>query len=113
MKTYTLAEACDLLNAERTTILDLVDVGEIPAAKIGRSWVFREQDLDAYLADKVRRQTAERQARATEAINLRVRNRNKSESATTGARTGRRQYPDLQAIGQPATAQVSVSQSHT
>lgn len=94
MKTYTLEEACSYLNAERTTVLDLIDVGEIPAAKIGRGWVFRLEDLDSYLVKKVREQTAERRARAEErrVSELLPRSRNVSESAKHGSR-GRRRRP--------------------
>lgn len=116
MNTYNLEEACDKLNAERTTVLDLVDVGEIPAAKIGRSWVFREEDLTEYLAKTVREQTAERKVRAEErAAGERSRSRNKSESSLHGNRTRRRRLPVLpdppQPSGQPAAAQVGVAHS--
>lgn len=114
MQTYTLEGACGYLKAERTTVLDLVDVGEIPAAKIGRSWVFREEDLAEYLAKKIREQTAERKARAEErSAENRARNRNKSESSQHGNRTRRRRLPVLpelpQPVSQPAAAQVGVA----
>lgn len=111
MNTYDLEGTCAKLNAERTTVLDLVDVGEIPAAKIGRSWVFREEDLDEYLAKKIREQTAERRARAEEraAAERLSRKRNVSESAKFGNRTRRRRelpvLPDLpEPVGEPAAA---------
>lgn len=116
MNTCGLEGACAKLNADRTTVLDLVDVGEIPAAKIGRSWVFREEDLDDYLAKKIREQTAERRARAEERATAErlSRKRNVSESAKFGNRTRRRREPPAlpelpEPVGQPAAAQVGVA----
>ena len=83
-----------MLNADRTTVLELIDVGELPAAKIGRAWVVRQEDLSDYLAERVRRQTAERRARAEDRKDNEViaRNRNRSESAASGRR---RKIPPL------------------
>ena len=60
MKTYSFTGAAEFLNTSETTFGDLVTTGQIPGAKIGQSWVFREDDLDAYLRREVDRQTAER-----------------------------------------------------
>lgn len=35
MITYTVEEAATILKADRTTVLDLIDIGEIEAAKFG------------------------------------------------------------------------------
>lgn len=60
MKTYDIHEAAEFLKVDRTTALDLAGSGELPGAKVGRSWVFLESDLVEYLRDRVRQQTNER-----------------------------------------------------
>ena len=58
--TYTRESAAQFLNISMSQMDDLISSGTIPAAKISKAWVIREDDLDDYLADKVRIQTAER-----------------------------------------------------
>jgi excisionase family DNA binding protein len=62
MKTYDIHEAADFLKVDRSTALDLAGSGALPGAKVGRSWVFLESDLEEYLRDQVRRQTEERRS---------------------------------------------------
>lgn len=59
-RTYSFDDACDYLHISSTSLSDLIAIGEIPAAKISRSWVLRDEDLHRYLSDQVRIQTEER-----------------------------------------------------
>ncbi|MBW5284472.1 helix-turn-helix domain-containing protein [Burkholderia gladioli] len=60
MKTLDLLEAAELLKIDRTTMLDLVNKGDVQGAKIGRAWVFLEDDVIAYLRTQVQIQTQNR-----------------------------------------------------
>jgi excisionase family DNA binding protein len=60
MKTFDLFECADFLKVDRNTVLKLAGTGEIPGAKIGRAWVFLEDDVVAFLRKRIGEQTAER-----------------------------------------------------
>jgi len=64
MKTYDSNEAADFLKIDRSTALDLANLGTLPGAKVGRAWVFMEDELVAYLRDVTRKQTQARRAEA-------------------------------------------------
>jgi excisionase family DNA binding protein len=64
MKTLDIMECAELLKIERTHALTLAGNGTLPGAKIGRAWVFLEEDLVEYLRTEVRKQMRERQAAA-------------------------------------------------
>ncbi len=64
MKTYDINEAADFLKIDRSTALELAHIGTLPGAKVGRSWVFMEDELVAYLRDVTRKQTQARRANA-------------------------------------------------
>ena len=64
MKTYDINEAADFLKIDRSTALELASVGTLPGAKVGRAWVFMEDELVAYLRDATRKQTQTRRANA-------------------------------------------------
>jgi excisionase family DNA binding protein len=64
MKTYDIHEAADFLKIDRSTALELAHIGALPGAKVGRSWVFMEDELVAYLRDVTRKQTQARRADA-------------------------------------------------
>ena len=64
MKTYDINEAADFLKVDRSTALDLANLGTLPGAKVGRAWVFMEDELVAYLRDVTRKQTQVRRANA-------------------------------------------------
>jgi len=70
MKTYDIHEAADFLKIDRTTALELAATGALPGAKVGRAWVFMEDELVAYLRDATRRQTQERRADTEARIDL-------------------------------------------
>lgn len=61
MKTLDIDECAEFLKINRTTASELAASGELPGAKIGRAWVFIEEDLVEYLRGKVRQQQRERQ----------------------------------------------------
>lgn len=61
MKTFDLIECAEFLKVDRTTVLKLAGSGEIPGAKIGRAWVFLEDDVVAFLRRRINEQTAARQ----------------------------------------------------
>ena len=45
METLTLQQAADYLKIHPVTLQEKARSGEIPGAKIGKRWVFREIDL--------------------------------------------------------------------
>ena len=57
MKTYDLIECADLLKVDRNTVLKIAGTGELPGAKIGRAWVFLEDDVLSFLRKKVQEQS--------------------------------------------------------
>ena len=48
MKTFDLEECADYLKVNPTTVQGLAAQGKIPGAKIGRAWVFMEEDVADY-----------------------------------------------------------------
>lgn len=48
-QTLTLSEAADLLKVHWQTLRQKAKSGEVPAARIGRRWVFLQSDLVTYL----------------------------------------------------------------
>lgn len=55
-ETLTTKEVGERLKISSLTIRRMCHDGRIPAAKIGRQWIVRESDLNAYLDDERRRQ---------------------------------------------------------
>lgn len=45
----TVGEVAAALRVSTMTVYRLINAGELPAARIGRSFRIREQDLDVYL----------------------------------------------------------------
>ena len=45
-KLLSVAEAAEMLGVHRTRINQLIDSGDLPATRIGRSYVIREADLE-------------------------------------------------------------------
>lgn len=60
MKTFGLEDAAAHLNVSPDTMRDLAANGDVAGAKIGKSWVFADEDLDEFLRNEIRKQTAER-----------------------------------------------------
>ena len=48
----TVAEVAGLLRVSNMTVYRLLKAGELPSVRIGKSFRVREDDLDAYLADR-------------------------------------------------------------
>lgn len=65
MRTLDIVECAEFLKIERTHALTLAGNGTLPGAKIGRSWVFLEDDLVEYLRAEARKQMRERQVKTT------------------------------------------------
>lgn len=60
MKTYGLDGAAEFLNISADTMRDLAQKGVLPGAKIGKCWLFTDEDLEAYVREEVKLQTAAR-----------------------------------------------------
>jgi len=50
----TLDEVADYLKAGKRTIYRLAQKGEIPAFKFGGTWRFRRQELDLWIAERIK-----------------------------------------------------------
>ncbi len=55
-----LKQAAAYLKVHPVTLSRLAASGWVPGAKIGRSWVFREEDLSRWLRHEIESQTAKR-----------------------------------------------------
>lgn len=53
-------EVAELLRAQPSTIANLTLRGELPAASIGKSYIFLREDVLSYIREKIERDTAER-----------------------------------------------------
>lgn len=52
MKTLTLQQAAEFLHCNPETVRRLAQANKIPSAKLGRKWVFIEQDLAQYIRNQ-------------------------------------------------------------
>jgi excisionase family DNA binding protein len=66
MKTFDVEGAAEFLNVSTCTMKELAGAGTIPGAKIGKGWVFTDEDLGEYLRGEIRKQTAERRGQKPE-----------------------------------------------
>jgi excisionase family DNA binding protein len=53
-------EVAELVHAEPSTVASLALRGEIPAASIGKSYIFLRDDVMRFVREKIERDTAER-----------------------------------------------------
>lgn len=60
MRTLDLIECSDFLKVDRKTVMKLAGRGELIGAKIGRAWVFLEEDVVIFLRKKATEQTTAR-----------------------------------------------------
>lgn len=51
----TLEEVAEYLKAGKRTVYRLAKNGEIPAFKLGGTWRFRRDELDRWIATKIKR----------------------------------------------------------
>jgi len=63
MTTLKISSAAEYLGVHENTILRLAGEGRLRGAKIGRAWVFLEEDLIDYVRRQVREQSATRAVR--------------------------------------------------
>ena len=59
LNTLNLAQAAAFLHVHEQTLLKLARGGKVPAAKVGRAWVFIDVDLLAYIRGKYRPQVVQ------------------------------------------------------
>lgn len=58
--TLNAVDAAAVLHADPETVLLLARKGDLPGAKIGKSWVFLRSDVLEYLSNRVKRETEQR-----------------------------------------------------
>jgi len=61
VRTFDLGEAADFLKVNPCTAQEMAASGELPGAKIGRAWVFLEEDLVDWLREQIKIQRLHRQ----------------------------------------------------
>lgn len=59
-RTFDLEQAARFLKINKCTAGELAASGRLPGAKIGRAWVFLEQDLVDWLREQVKKQQQKR-----------------------------------------------------
>ena len=57
LQTYNAEQVADLLFVHENRVLEWASSGELLGVKLGRAWVFREQDVEAFLDRKMREQS--------------------------------------------------------
>lgn len=62
--TLDVHQAAAMLHADEETVLNLARCGELPGAKIGRSWVFLHSDILDFLRLRIQADTAQRRQAA-------------------------------------------------
>jgi len=60
MKILGLKEAAEMLRISPDCMRDLAADGSVPGAKIGKEWVFLEEELEEYLRSEIKKQTLQR-----------------------------------------------------
>jgi len=60
LETLDVTEVAALLRAESETIMQLARKGELPGARIGKSWVFLREDVILFLKKQIAKDTDER-----------------------------------------------------
>jgi excisionase family DNA binding protein len=51
----TVAEVADQLRVSNMTVYRLIQSGQLPSTRVGRSYRIREEDVDRYLAEQYNR----------------------------------------------------------
>lgn len=65
IRTLNIDEACQLLHTHKSTLYQKIASGEIPAARIGRSWIFVELDLVDYIRKQYKAESQEVRCHST------------------------------------------------
>jgi excisionase family DNA binding protein len=60
LETIDIGGAADLLKIHRDSVLELIDAGALPAARIGRVYVLMSKDVLDYIREQIDHQTAAR-----------------------------------------------------
>ena len=60
MQTLNLTEAAAVLKVHENRVMEWASTGIIPAAKLGRAWVFIDEDLIAFVKKQIKEQTSTR-----------------------------------------------------
>lgn len=92
--TLGLIEAAKYLNITRETLLEFVDAGAIPAAKIGREWVFMQGDLAQWLRERIAEQTTARRDKRGTPVTLADNQKGKVATAYSALVGGKRRQRD-------------------
>jgi excisionase family DNA binding protein len=58
--TVDIHDAAEILKCHYKTVLDLIEKGALPAAKVGKAWVMLTVDVHRHLENEIIRQTAAR-----------------------------------------------------
>ncbi len=53
MKVLTVDEVASLLRLTRVTIYRMAKAGDIPALKVGKVWRFPEEEVEAWIHEKI------------------------------------------------------------
>ncbi len=48
----TVNEVADLLRVSRMTVYRLINAGQLPSLRVGKSYRLREQDIHSYLTER-------------------------------------------------------------
>lgn len=59
-KTLNLKECAEILKADQEVVARLARNGDLPGAKIGRAWVFVEEQVLNFLRERIEKQSGER-----------------------------------------------------
>jgi hypothetical protein len=107
MRTLNINECAEFLKINVTTASELAAGGTLPGAKIGRAWVFLEDDLVDYLRAEVRRQQGLRRGTQSEPESAKSLTRVDQVATFPAVRRKRRQtrspLPDLSKYFPPET----------
>ncbi|MDD4913369.1 MAG: helix-turn-helix domain-containing protein [Sideroxydans sp.] len=61
----TFAEVCEFLNIGETKLRELIAGGFIPAGKLGRKWIIRQQDVLVYRDELIYKRTLQQGRKRT------------------------------------------------
>lgn len=91
LNTMNADQVAEVLGCSSKTVIEKASNGEIPGAKIGKGWIFRESDVVRYLGEEISNQTKARKNRWQKPIH----NSKDLPLSHTGPNKRRRSPPDL------------------